>query len=213
MESNSNKIAHSCTLPENHQASTQACVQAKTIEARRATSQHSGSGQASVEYAVVLVGFLALIIALGALHSFLGGWCAHRTRAAKLISRDRAHLLRHDQRCDVRMRFAKDACAKPARSLLFAKGAKRIAARYQSAHERTGDRRSSAFDPCAPDQSAPPDPTRHPALHAHGDGRGRCRRMPRARHRIFARGEYRNRRRLRQASSGQRATAGELPCS
>lgn len=71
MESNSNKIAHSCTLPENHQASTQACVHVKTIEARRATSQRSGSGQASVEYAVVLVGFLALIIALGALHSFL----------------------------------------------------------------------------------------------------------------------------------------------
>ena len=48
--------------------------------------------------------------------------------------------------------------------------AKRIAARYQSAHERTGDRRSSAFDPCAPDQPAPSDPTRHPALHAHGNG-------------------------------------------
>ena len=67
MESNSNKTTRSCALPKKSQASTQACVQAKTIEARRATSQHSGSGQASVEYAVVLVGFLAL----GALHSFL----------------------------------------------------------------------------------------------------------------------------------------------
>lgn len=71
MESNSNNIARSCALPKNHQASTQACVQAKTIEARRAASKHGGSGQASVEYAVVLVGFLALIIALGTLHSFL----------------------------------------------------------------------------------------------------------------------------------------------
>ena len=61
MESNSNKTTRSCALPKKSQASTQACVQAKTIEARRATSQHSGSGQASVEYAVVLVGFLALI--------------------------------------------------------------------------------------------------------------------------------------------------------
>lgn len=29
------------------------------------------SGQASVEYAIVLTGFLALVIALGVLHSFL----------------------------------------------------------------------------------------------------------------------------------------------
>lgn len=71
MESNSNKTTCSYALPENHQASTQACVHIGTVEARRATSQHSGSGQASVEYAVVLVGFLALIIALGTLHSFL----------------------------------------------------------------------------------------------------------------------------------------------
>lgn len=71
MESNSNKTTCSYALPENHQASTQACVYIGTVEARRATSQHSGSGQASVEYAVVLVGFLALIIALGTLHSFL----------------------------------------------------------------------------------------------------------------------------------------------
>lgn len=71
MESNSNKTTCSYALPENHQASTQACVHIGTVEARRATSQRSGSGQASVEYAVVLVGFLALIIALGTLHSFL----------------------------------------------------------------------------------------------------------------------------------------------
>lgn len=71
MESNSNKTTCSYALPENHQASTQACVHIGTVEARRATSQCSGSGQASVEYAVVLVGFLALIIALGTLHSFL----------------------------------------------------------------------------------------------------------------------------------------------
>lgn len=71
MESNSNKIAHSCALPKKSQVSAPACVHVKTIEARRATSQRSRSGQASVEYAVVLVGFLALIIALGALHSFL----------------------------------------------------------------------------------------------------------------------------------------------
>ena len=71
MESNSNKTTRSYALPENHQASTQACVHIGTVEARRATSQRSGSGQASVEYAVVLVGFLALIIALGTLHSFL----------------------------------------------------------------------------------------------------------------------------------------------
>lgn len=71
MESNSNKTTRSCALPENHQTSTQACVHIGTVEARRATSQRSGSGQASVEYAVVLVGFLALIIALGTLHSFL----------------------------------------------------------------------------------------------------------------------------------------------
>ena len=71
MESNSNKTTRSCALPEKSQTNTQAYVRAKTIEVQRATSQHSGSGQASVEYAVVLVGFLALIIALGALHSFL----------------------------------------------------------------------------------------------------------------------------------------------
>lgn len=71
MESNSNKTTCSYALPENHQASTQACVHIGTVKARRATSQRSGSGQASVEYAVVLVGFLALIIALGTLHSFL----------------------------------------------------------------------------------------------------------------------------------------------
>ncbi len=71
MEPNSNKTTCSYALPENHQASTQACVHIGTVEARRATSQRNGSGQASVEYAVVLVGFLALIIALGALHSFL----------------------------------------------------------------------------------------------------------------------------------------------
>lgn len=65
MESNSNKTTRSCALPKKSQASTQACVQAKTIK------RNDRSGQASVEYAVVLVGFLALIIALGALHSFL----------------------------------------------------------------------------------------------------------------------------------------------
>lgn len=71
MESNSNKTTCSYALPENHQASTQACAHVGTVEARKATSQHGGSGQASVEYAVVLVGFLALIIALGTLHAFL----------------------------------------------------------------------------------------------------------------------------------------------
>ncbi len=71
MESNSNKTTCSCALPKKSQVSAPACVHVKTIKARRATSQRSGSGQASVEYAVVLVGFLALIIALGALHSFL----------------------------------------------------------------------------------------------------------------------------------------------
>lgn len=65
MESNSNKTTRSCALPKKSQASTQACVQAETIK------RNDRSGQASVEYAVVLVGFLALIIALGALHSFL----------------------------------------------------------------------------------------------------------------------------------------------
>ena len=65
MESNSNKTTRSCALPKKSQASTQACVQVETIK------RNDRSGQASVEYAVVLVGFLALIIALGALHSFL----------------------------------------------------------------------------------------------------------------------------------------------
>lgn len=71
MESNSNKTTCSCALPEKSQANAPACAHVGTIEAQRATSQCSGSGQASVEYAVVLVGFLALIIALGTLHSFL----------------------------------------------------------------------------------------------------------------------------------------------
>lgn len=71
MESNSNKTAHSYALPKKHWASTPACTQGKTIEAQSTSSQHTGSGQASVEYAVVLVGFLALIIALATLHSFL----------------------------------------------------------------------------------------------------------------------------------------------
>ena len=64
MESNSNKTTRSCALPEKSQASAPACAHVGTVEARKATSQHSGSGQASVE-------FLALIIALGTLHSFL----------------------------------------------------------------------------------------------------------------------------------------------
>lgn len=42
----------------------------KHKEAKDRPAQNS-SGQASVEYAVVLTGFLALIIALGAIHSFL----------------------------------------------------------------------------------------------------------------------------------------------
>lgn len=71
MESNSNKTIHICALPEKSQARAPACAHVKTTEAQRAASQHSGSGQASVEYAVVLVGFLALIIALSVLHSFL----------------------------------------------------------------------------------------------------------------------------------------------
>lgn len=36
-----------------------------------ASTSSDEAGQASVEYAVVLTGFLALIIALGVLHSFL----------------------------------------------------------------------------------------------------------------------------------------------
>ena len=71
MESTSNKTTRICALPKKSQASAPACAHVKTTETQRAASQHSGSGQASVEYAVVLVGFLALIIALGALHSFL----------------------------------------------------------------------------------------------------------------------------------------------
>ena len=41
-------------------------------------------GQASVEYAIVLTGFLALVIALGALHSFLeeGQIVEHALRAS-----------------------------------------------------------------------------------------------------------------------------------
>ena len=71
MESTSNKTTRICALPKKSPASAPACAHVETIEAQRATSQHSESGQASVEYAVVLVGFLALIIALGTLHSFL----------------------------------------------------------------------------------------------------------------------------------------------
>lgn len=71
MESNSNKTVRSCALPEKHQLSSTTRTQGKTTEAQRPASQCRGSGQASVEYAVVLVGFLALIIALGTLHSFL----------------------------------------------------------------------------------------------------------------------------------------------
>lgn len=71
MESTSNKTTRSCTLPEEHQKKAPVCAHVETIEALRTASKRSGSGQASVEYAVVLVGFLALIIALGALHSFL----------------------------------------------------------------------------------------------------------------------------------------------
>lgn len=71
MKSNSNKTARSCALPEKHRLSSATRTQDKTTEAQRPASQHRGSGQASVEYAVVLVGFLALIIALGTLHSFL----------------------------------------------------------------------------------------------------------------------------------------------
>lgn len=38
---------------------------------RPAEMDRSESGQASVEYAVVLVGMLAIVIAFGALHAFL----------------------------------------------------------------------------------------------------------------------------------------------
>lgn len=38
---------------------------------RSAEMSQSESGQASVEYAVVLVGMLAIVIAFGALHAFL----------------------------------------------------------------------------------------------------------------------------------------------
>lgn len=45
-------------------------MSASTTE-KRAPQQNDEVGQASVEYALVLTGFLALIIALGAIHSFL----------------------------------------------------------------------------------------------------------------------------------------------
>lgn len=43
----------------------------KIITKKRPPKGSDDAGQASVEYAIVLTGFLALIIALGAIHSFL----------------------------------------------------------------------------------------------------------------------------------------------
>lgn len=43
----------------------------KIIAKKRPPKGSDDAGQASVEYAIVLTGFLALIIALGAIHSFL----------------------------------------------------------------------------------------------------------------------------------------------
>ena len=52
--------------------------------ARSCKQNNHESGQASVEYAIVLTGFLALVIALGVLHSFLeeGQIVEHALRAS-----------------------------------------------------------------------------------------------------------------------------------
>lgn len=43
----------------------------RPLHGRRRTPIKDTSGQASLEYAIMLTGFLALVITLGAIHSFL----------------------------------------------------------------------------------------------------------------------------------------------